>query len=871
MNVGRIIRADCVNTPAPIDPRCEDEAFRIQNPGVCPVHPVLIIKPSVALTCALGSIQFKAFYTVEGIETDVTADCIWTSSDNNTALVGAISGNATGLSMGQATISASYNDIVSHAELTVLGDGDSCCEDQSVGMMLVVDNSRSMSQAFGGAYSTRLLAAKAAATRFANEVNETKDTVGLVRFNDFDDAVLSALTSDKDAVAALVPTITQSQQKTSFYDALSDAITELDGVDLKVLVLFSDGEDSVNTSYTADTNPIALLSDFRAQGGIVICFGLRASGKGFQFLSAMATGGFFINAYPANVDTALDYLSGIKGYVCAGNCTPEGDVIVGKGQLNYDAFANWNVVDGTVDLQGQGFFDLLPGNGLYVDMAGTDVDQKGKLELKTAISLTEGHVYGLTVWLSGNQRVDATPESVRVRVFTRDENDVEVEILSQKITINDFAQDFQPYAFNFTAPYDLDALISIQQEDSPVDGDPKIGLLLNQVTFVDTSDLITLLDDDFDDENQTYVPPRCGLGTTYAYLPDLGGYGYATGYSCYGEGCLDTPPIAQQPDPSPLSDIESGFPPPKTFTSTKTACASCLPGFTNTASSSQSVCKTASASSTNSQAAADTEAYNAALELAQAELVCERLYTSTQQYTAVCSTGSGNPVTKSSTKTSMVSQAHADALALADAKSQADAAIDCTSSNNDQHLTLSNPNPISGLTPRQAQPNYPSTQFIAGLSDPITKVTVHIKKFTHAFPPACGMLLVGPTGATCLLMLKNGGENNPGNEFDVVDLDLIFDDDAADDIPSNSAPFPGPGTTPPFVSGSYKPNPENSSFPLPAPAGPYGTVLSIFNGTDPNGDWHLFVINIKYVTGYPPPDNFRDETGSIDGWELIIT
>jgi hypothetical protein len=855
----RIITADCQNVLAPIDPRCDDEAFRIQNPGACPVHPGLIIKPSTALACSLGSIQFKAFYTIDGVEMDVTANSIWSSSDNNTALIGAISGNATGLSLGTAQISAVYGSIIAHAELTVLGTN--CCDDQSVGIMLVIDTSRSMSQTFSGSYSTRLVFAKAAASRFISEINTIKDSAGIIKFNTVDDVLVSPLSDDKAGLTALIQPIAQTQQKTSFYDALSAAVVQLESstATLKVLLLMSDGEDSVNTSYTPDNNPIALLSDFRSQGGIVICLGARASGKGFQFLSALATGGFFVNAFPGNSQAALDYLSGLKGYICAGNCTPAGDVIIGAGKLNYDAFLNWNVVDGSVDLEGNGFFDFLPGNGLYIDMAGTAPNQKGKLQLKTPIALTNGHVYGLTVWLSGNQRVNATPESVRVRMFTVDDNSIETEVLSQKVTINDYTQNFQPFSFNFTAPYDLSAYISIQQEDSPVDGDPRIGLFLDRVTLTDTTDLILLLDDNFDGENQVYVPPRCGMGSLYAYIPSQGGYGYGYGYNCYGTGCLSTPPVAQLPDPSPLPDIESGFVPPKIYTSTQTACASCLAGFVNTASSSQSVCRTATATSSVSQSAADAAAMEAALLLAQAELICIRQYVSTQTYTATCTTGSGSPVTKSSTKTSLISQEDADALALADAKAQAEAAIDCTSSNNDQQLTLGNPSQFAN-SPRVAQPNYPSTQFLAGLSGTINKVTVHIKKFTHNFPPACAMLLVGPTGANCILMYLLGGENNPGTDYSVSNLDIVFDDDAPTGIP------------PHMVSGSFKPvnGFSQTTFPSPAPPEFYGADLSVFNGTTKNGAWKLYLINTRYITGYPPPNNYRDETGSIDGWEVII-
>jgi hypothetical protein len=55
---------------------------------------------------------------------------------------------------------------------------------------------------------------------------------------------------------------------------------------------------------------------------------------------------------------------------------------------NYSQFANWNVnskypnTDGSVDLIGNGFFDVCPGNGLYLDMSGSTTSN-GILSTKT--------------------------------------------------------------------------------------------------------------------------------------------------------------------------------------------------------------------------------------------------------------------------------------------------------------------------------------------------------------------------------------------------------------------------------------------------------------------------------------------------------
>ena len=54
----------------------------------------------------------------------------------------------------------------------------------------------------------------------------------------------------------------------------------------------------------------------------------------------------------------------------------------GAGVLNYGGFANWTVSNGTVDLIGNGFIDLLPGHGLYVDMDGSTGDA-GRITSRT--------------------------------------------------------------------------------------------------------------------------------------------------------------------------------------------------------------------------------------------------------------------------------------------------------------------------------------------------------------------------------------------------------------------------------------------------------------------------------------------------------
>ncbi len=72
----------------------------------------------------------------------------------------------------------------------------------------------------------------------------------------------------------------------------------------------------------------------------------------------------------------------------------------GVGQLNYVGFANWTVPSGSVDLIGNGFFDFLPGNGLYVDLNGS-TNQGGTI---TSIATFAPGAYHLTFDFAGSQR-----------------------------------------------------------------------------------------------------------------------------------------------------------------------------------------------------------------------------------------------------------------------------------------------------------------------------------------------------------------------------------------------------------------------------------------------------------------------------------
>ncbi|WP_234785697.1 hypothetical protein [Bacillus mycoides] len=150
---------------------------------------------------------------------------------------------------------------------------------------------------------------------------------------------------------------------------------------------------------------------------------------------------------------------------------------------------------------------------------------------------------------------------------------------------------------------------------------------------------------------------------------------------------------------------------------------------------------------------------------------------------------------------------------------------------------------IDGDTQGPAVP-YPSDIVVAGVPGTIIKVTATLNNMSHTFPSDLDILLVGPLGQNVMLMSDAGGGT------DIVSVTLTFDDDAANQVPT------------PIVSGMYQPTNLGGGdiLPAPAPAPPYGSALNVFNGTNPNGTWSLFVF-----------DDAGADSGNIaGGWSLTI-
>jgi subtilisin-like proprotein convertase family protein len=136
---------------------------------------------------------------------------------------------------------------------------------------------------------------------------------------------------------------------------------------------------------------------------------------------------------------------------------------------------------------------------------------------------------------------------------------------------------------------------------------------------------------------------------------------------------------------------------------------------------------------------------------------------------------------------------------------------------------------------------YPSPIIVTGQPSYLCSTTVDLNGITHTFPDDLDILLARLTGSNALIMSDVGGGT------DVVSLSLTLSDAAATALPDSAA----------LVAGTFQPTNIGAGdvFPAPAPAPTGGSALSVFNGTNPNGTWNLWV-----------DDQFTPDSGTMAGW-----
>ena len=157
-------------------------------------------------------------------------------------------------------------------------------------------------------------------------------------------------------------------------------------------------------------------------------------------------------------------------------------------------------------------------------------------------------------------------------------------------------------------------------------------------------------------------------------------------------------------------------------------------------------------------------------------------------------------------------------------------------------LTTTNTSPVS------ASANYPAAIIVDGLKGGIRDLNVRLTGFGHASPDDVEMLLVGPEGQTAIIVADVGGTAN------TPDVTLRLDDEATASLPDNTV----------LQNGAFRPTNATGAaiaFNVPAPAANANSALSVFDGTDPNGTWRLFVQDDNAPTG----------VGYVKSWALEIT
>lgn len=153
--------------------------------------------------------------------------------------------------------------------------------------------------------------------------------------------------------------------------------------------------------------------------------------------------------------------------------------------------------------------------------------------------------------------------------------------------------------------------------------------------------------------------------------------------------------------------------------------------------------------------------------------------------------------------------------------------------------------PATG-TSGQANP-YPSENNVSGFHGSVSDVNLKLNSFNQTFPDDVDVLLVGPSGQNAIAMSDVGGA------IGAVNLNLTLDDEAASALPDAG----------PLVGGTFRPTNigAGDAFPAPAPTPTGGAALSIFDGTNPNGAWKLYVFD----------DSGGDIGSFAGGWSLEIT
>jgi subtilisin-like proprotein convertase family protein len=129
-----------------------------------------------------------------------------------------------------------------------------------------------------------------------------------------------------------------------------------------------------------------------------------------------------------------------------------------------------------------------------------------------------------------------------------------------------------------------------------------------------------------------------------------------------------------------------------------------------------------------------------------------------------------------------------------------------------------------GGTEGIASPN-PLTRTVSGRGGVVSDVDVSLAGIYHSKPQDLDLLLVGPQGQKVMLMSDACGTSK------LADANFTWSDESPVGMQATGCVGEGTFTPSDYIPGETVPT---------APAGPYETSLSAFDGTVPDGEWRLY-------------------------------
>jgi hypothetical protein len=153
----------------------------------------------------------------------------------------------------------------------------------------------------------------------------------------------------------------------------------------------------------------------------------------------------------------------------------------GQFALDYDEFAQWSVDRESVDLHGNGRYDWYPGNGLYVDMAGSSL--KGGKISSFPIGVAPGE-YVLSFELAGcywdpYKYGHGVKDQVTVEITDVGAGSLGNPIIPAQVYSLPWDQGMTPFSVGFDIG--AETLIAVSFEGWPGEDGDNLGMILDDV------------------------------------------------------------------------------------------------------------------------------------------------------------------------------------------------------------------------------------------------------------------------------------------------------------------------------------------------------------------------------------------------------